>query len=320
MPAVRYVLRREHPYTGDQDLDRAFSTFGAVVIPPADGRADAPVVTLLNGITKGLDRSVPAGRALARAGVGAVLVDTPLGGSRRPASGHPGLDLAEIARRGVALDVPLARRLFDGVASDLPAVLALAADEHGLGRSRRALFGVSFGCLLSSLAFTRDGVGDRLLGAIGHPDLAAMSQGLVDGFARFSGLPPSVVSGGLRLGPIAEAAARRYGGESAVGALRFARLLSALAQGGRSLDGLDPLRFAPDVPASRPAHFVAGALDPVAPPEAVRRSAAAFATSSVEVLAGLGHGWYPGARPAGAPPFEEACGAWLVRQLADWAD
>ena len=66
--------------------------------------------------------------------------------------------------------------------------------------------------------------------------------------------------------------------------------------------------------------FWRGALDPVAPPEAVRRSAAAFAASSVEVLPGLGHGWYPGARPAGAPPFEDACGAWLVRQLADWAD
>ena len=35
--AVRYVLRREHAYTGDHDLDRAFSTFGAVVTPPVDG-------------------------------------------------------------------------------------------------------------------------------------------------------------------------------------------------------------------------------------------------------------------------------------------
>ena len=318
--ATRYLLRRDHAYTGDQDLDRAFSTFGAVVIPPVDGRADAPAVTLLNGITKGLDRSVPTGRALAQAGIGAVLIDTPLGGSRRLAGGHAGLELAEIARRGVALDVPLARRLFDGVAADLPAVLALAADAHGLGRDRRALFGVSFGCLLSSLPFARDGVGDRLLGAIGHPSLPAMAGGLVDGFSRFSGLPASVVAGGLRLGPIAEAAARRYGGESAVGALRFARMLDAMSRGGRALEGLDPLTFAPDVSADRPAHFLAGALDPVAPPDAVRQSAAAFATSSVEVLPGLGHGWYPGARPAGAPTFERACGAWLVRQLADWVD
>ena len=320
VPAVRYVLRRDHAYTGDQDLDRAFSTFGAVVIPPTDGRADAPVVTLLNGITKGLDRSVPAGRALAQAGIGAVLIDTPLGGSRRPASGHPGLDLAELARRGIALDVPLTRRLFDGVADDLPAVLALAADAHGLGHQRRALFGVSFGCLLSSLAFARDGVGDRLFGAIGHPDLPAMSRGLVDGFARFSGLPPAVIAGGLRLGPVAEVAVRRYGGESAVGALRLARMLDALGKGGRATEGLDPVSFAETVSADRPAHFLAGALDPVAPPDAVRQSAGRFATSSVEVLAGLGHGWYPGARPAGAPTFEVACGDWLVRGLSDWTE
>lgn len=317
---TRYRLRREHAYTGDEDLDRALSTFDVIVLPPADGRADAPAVSLLNGITKGMDRSVPAATALARAGAGAVMMDTPLGGVRRPASGHPGTDLAEFARRGVALDVPFAQRLFDGVASDLPVVLALAEAEHGIGAERRALFGVSFGCLLSSLAFARDGVGDRLFGAIGHPDLGAMSRGLVAGFSQFSGLPPTVLASGLRLGPVADLAARRYGGEAAVGMLRFARLLATLGRGGRALDTLDPVRFAPGVGPARPAHFLAGALDPVAPPDDVRAAAEAFATSSVEVLPGLGHGWYPGARPAGAPSFEAACGAWLVRHLADWLD
>ena len=318
LPGVRYRLRRAHAYTGDADLDAALSTFDAVVLPPTDGRSGAPAVTLLNGITKGLDRSLPAATALAQAGIGAVLFDTPLGGSRRAAGGHPGHDLAEIGRRGLALDVPFAARVFDGVAADLPAVLDLAEAEHGIGAERRALFGVSFGCLLSGLAFARDGVGDRLFGAIGHPDLGAMSRGLVSTFTRFSGLPPAVVAGGLRLGSVAEAAARRYGGEGAVGALRFARMLDALGRGGRALDGVDPLRFAPGVPAGRPAHFLAGALDPVAPPAQVEASASAFARHSVEVLPGLGHGWYPGARPPGAPTFERACGAWLVRGLADW--
>ena len=319
LPAVRYRLRREHPYTGDADLDAAFSAFDAVVIAPVGGRSDAPLVSLMNGITKGLDRSVPAARALARAGIGAVLVDTPLGGARRLGGGHAGTDLAEMARRGVALDVPLARRLFDGVAADLPAVFSFVEAEHGLGRERRALFGVSFGCLLSGLAFARDGVGDRLFGAIGHPDLPVMSRGLVSTFTRFSGLPPAVVEGGLRLGPVADAAARRYGGDQAVGAVRFARMLAALGRGGRALEGVDPVRFAGGVSTSRPAHFLAGAADPVAPPADVRASADAFATSTVTVLPGLGHGWYPSARPAGARSFEDACGAWLVEHLADWA-
>lgn len=320
LEGIRYRLRRLHSYTGHDDLDDAFSTFGAIVVPPVDGRSEAPAVTLLNGITKGVDRSVPAAVALARAGLGAVLVDTPLGGIRRPTSGHPGADLAALVRRGVAFDVPFAQAMFDGVAADLPEVLALTEAEHGLGAERRALFGVSFGCLLSSLAFARDGVGDRLFGAIGHPDLGAMARGLVDGFARFSGLPPALISTGIRLGGVADAAARRYGGDAAVGMLQFARLLHTVGRGGRALDGLDPIRFASNVPADRPAHFLAGAEDPVASPADVRQAAESFATSSVEVLPALGHGWYPGPPPPGAVSFERSCGAWLVRNLAGWTD
>ena len=321
LAATRYRLRRDHVYTGDPDLDDALSTFDALVVPPADGRSGAAAVTLLNGITKGMDRSVPAAAALARAGHGAVLFDTPLGGTRRPGSaGHPGLAVAEFSRRGAALDVPFAHRLFDGVARDLPAVLGLAESEHGLGRAgRHALFGVSFGCLLSSLAFARDGVGARLFGAIGHPDLPAMADGLLATFARFAGLPPALVAGGVRTGPVAEAAARRVGGEAAVGAVRIARLLHALRRGGRALDDLDPVRSAATVGRDRPAAFLAGALDPVAPVADVEAAASAFATSDVEVVPGLGHGWYPGGLPAGAASFERTCGAWLVRRLDDWA-
>lgn len=321
LPATRYRLRRDHPYTGDEHVDQAFATFEAIVLPPADGRTGAPAVTLLNGITKGMDRSVPAARALAERGLGAVLMDTPLGGTRRPGTGqHPGLDVADIARRGIDLDVPFARRMFEGVAADLSALFDVAAAEHGLGADgRRALFGVSFGCLLSSFAFGRDGLGERLFGAIGHPDLPAMARGLVSTFARFSGLPEAAVTGGLLLGPLADAAARRFGGEQAVGALRFARLLDTLGRGGRALDGLDPIRFAGEID-GRPVAFLAGERDPVAPPSDVRAAAAAYGAASVEVLPALGHGWYPGARPAGAPSFETACGQWLVRHLADWTD
>ena len=319
--ATRYRLYREHALTGDVDVDRAFSTFDALVVAPP-GRPDAAAVTVLNGITKGMERSVPAAAALVRAGVGAVLFDTPLGGRRRvTAAGHSGNDLVELGRRGIALDVPFTERLFAGVTADVPAVLDLADREHGLGRGgRRALFGVSFGCLLSATAFARDGVGARFFGAIGHPDLAAMSRGLLAGFTRFSGLPAAVVAGGLRLGPVAETAARRVGGEPAVGALRLARLLQTLGRGGRTVAAFDPLSFADRAGAGRPAFFLAGEADPVAPPADVRASAAAFARSEVEVVPALGHGWYPGARPAGAPSFEAACGRWLVRHLADWTD
>ncbi len=323
LPATRYRLRRDHAYTGLADLDAALSTFDALIVPPEAPRSRAAAVTLLGGITKPLAASVPAALALARGGIGAILLDTPLGGTRRPGGGgSPASALHELVQREVALDVPLVARMFDGVAHDLAAAFALGEAEHDLG-GPRALFGVSFGCLLSSFAFGRDGLGDRLIGAIGHPDLPAMARGMVETFTRFSGVPAAVISGGLRMGPLAEAAARRLGGEQAVGALRFARLLNQMGRGGRAMADLDPLVFASGGThasgETRPVAFLAGALDPVAPPEAIRASARAYANSAVEVMPALGHGWYPGAMPPGAQPFGEACGAFALRQVQDWA-
>lgn len=312
---TRYVLRREVQATGHTATDAALSTFDAVILQPA-GRdpAHTPVVTLLNGITRGLDRTLAAGAHLADRGVAAVCFDTPLGGRRTLAPTVPE-NLAALATSGVRLDLPFAHRLFDVVADDLGALLAFAAERHGMEEGvrpggRLALFGISFGCLLSAHAFGRDARGQRLLGAIGHPDVTAMARGLAQTFAQFSGVPPAVLTSGLRLGSLAEAAARRYGGDAAVGALRLARLLDALSRGG----GPDPLAFAPAVSPERPVAFLAGEADPVAPPTAVRASAARYATHAVETVPRLGHGWYP----QGGGHFQNDVNAFLRRRLSDW--
>ncbi len=312
---TRYVLRRDVQATGHDATDAALSTFDAVILLPA-GRdpASTPVVTLLNGITRGLDRTLAAGAYLADRGIAAVCFDTPLGGRRTLAPTLPD-NLAALATSGVRLDLPFAHRLFDVVADDLTALLDFAAERHGLAEGtapdgRLALFGISFGCLLSAYAFGRDARGQRLLGAIGHPDVAAMARGLAQTFAQFSGVPPAVLTSGLRLGPLAEAAARRYGGDAAVGALRLARLLDALGRGG----GPDPLGFAASVAPERPVAFLAGEADPVAPPDAVRASAARYATHAVETVPRLGHGWYP----QGGGSFQSDVNAFFARRLADW--
>lgn len=312
---TRYVLRRDHPVAGHAATDRALSTFDAVVLQPARRTPDeTPVVTLLNGITRGLDRTLAAGAHLAAHGIAAVAFDTPLGGRRTLAPSLPG-NLAAIAASGARLDLPFAHRVFGAVADDLGALLTLAAERHGLGEGirpggRLALFGISFGCLLSAYAFGRDARGARLLGAIGHPDVAGMARGLADTFVQHAGVPPAVVAGGLRLGPLAEAAARRYGGDAAVGALRLARLLDTLSRGG----GPDPLSYASRVAPERRVAFLAGADDPVAPPSAVRASAEHYPTHAVEVLPQLGHGWYP----TGGGSFQSDLNGFLLRHLADW--
>ena len=317
--ATRYTLRVPRRYTGDEAVDRALATVPAyVLVPPGVPAAEAPVVTLLQGITAPLDRSGPLVGPLLDAGFGCVLFDTPLGGSRL-AGGPRGSDLPLLARAG-PLDVAFAARLFDGVADDMDAALAVAAREHGLAQAmeengRLALFGVSFGGLLSSHAFLRRGRGRRLLIAAGHPDLPAMARGLARSFARGAGLPEPIVSALLRgapLGPLASLATARLGGEAA-GVVALATLLVRLGRDGRAVRDLNPLAAA-DRADRRPVRLLTGDADPVATPADTRAAATHFADGTAVVLPGLHHGW----RPHGPGSFTDDCLVFLRRELGDW--
>jgi hypothetical protein len=304
-------------------VDRPLSTVPALVLVPPDREpAGAPVVTLLQGITAPLDRSGPLVGPLLDAGLACVLFDTPLGGSRRLAGGPRGSDLGVLARAGTPLDVPFALRLFDGVADDLAAVLAVAAEHHGLAqataaRGRLALFGVSFGGLLSAHAFVRRGLGARLLVAAGHADLPAMARGLARSFAQWAGVPAPLVTALLRgapLGPLAAVAQARLGPEAA-GAVALAGLLVRLGRGGRAVHEVDPLAAAALVGPDRPVRFLTGAHDPVATPEEARAAAARFEDGRALVVEGLHHGW----RPNGGGMFADDCRRFLLAELGDWA-
>ena len=320
-----YRVLRPHVFSGEADLDRALSTVRVLVFAP-EGRdpADVPVVTLLQGITAPLERSGVLVAPLLDAGLGLVLFDTPLGGERRAGSGPRGSELAELGRRaGLRLDVAFARRLFDGVARDFTAALALADDRHGLAQGvavggRLALFGVSFGCLLSAFAFGRDGLGQRLVGACGHASLPGMAGGLARSTAAYAGVPEALLAPAMAAGPallpVLETAARARGGDAAVGALRLAALLARLGRGGRALGGLDPDGFASAVGPERPVSLLTGDADTVATPAAMRASAARFATHTVRVVPGLGHGW----RVRGPGTFGGDCTVQILDALADW--
>lgn len=315
-----YRLCRPHAFTGDATLDRALSTFRAVVLVPA-GRppAHTPVVTLLQGITAPLERSAPLVGPLLDAGLALVAFDTPLGGERRFGEGPRGSELAALGRHtGIRLDVAFAERLFDGVAADFEAALAVAAGRHGLEEGtapdgRLALFGVSFGCLLSAFTSGRDGRGRRLLGVCGHADLPAMARGLARSAAAWAHLPPALLTASA-LGPALEKAARRMGGDAAVGALRLAALLVRLGRGGRAVRRLDPLGWAADAGPDRPVWFLTGESDGVATPEDTRAAAACYARGEARVVPGLAHGW----RLTGPGSLADDCTALILDALADW--
>src|SRR5262249_58302287 len=84
-------------------------------------------------------------------------------------------------------------RILEAVARDIQPVLGLAGDRHGLRDSRRALFGVSLGALLTSFAFLRDGTGERLLAAIGHADLPRFARSYTPSTARWLATLPARV-------------------------------------------------------------------------------------------------------------------------------
>ncbi len=316
-----YRMLRPHVVTGDAELDRALATVRVLVFAPPNPER-AAVVTLLQGITAPLERSGALVAPLLDAGLGLVLFDTPLGGERRAGSGPRGSELAEIGRRAdLTLDVAFAQRLFDGVALDFPAALGLAAEKHGLAEGvggRLALFGVSFGCLLSSLAFGRDGVGQRLIGACGHSDLPAMARGLAQTSAQWAGVPDALIGPALVAGPallpVLERAARARGGDTAVGVLRLAVLLARLGRGGKAVQAFNPVTFADRVAPDRPVCFLTGDADTVATPDETRAAAARYATNAFRLAPGLGHGW----RVRGPGSFSGDCTALILEALADW--
>lgn len=319
--AVRYTVRRRVAYTGDAALDAALGTFSVLVLVP-EGRplARVPVVTLLHGITAPVSRSAGLVGPLVDAGFAAVLFDMPLAGERRLSRGpgrNPSRDLAALAP--LDLTPAFARSLFGGVAGDLKAALDLVAMRHGLAETRRgrtALFGVSFGGLLSAHAFVFRDVGARLLIASGHADLPRMARGLAESVAGGVGVPLGV----LETLPNAalEGLARQFGGAAGLGALKLARLLVALGEGGPAAQGLDPLERAASV--TRPVRFMTGALDRVATPEAARAAAARFPDGAARVVPGLGHGWVPAGAQGGPPSFPHAVTDFVLDALADWRE
>ena len=188
-----------------------------------------------------------------------------------------------------------------------------AAASVEVPTSRAVRFGASFGCLLSAFTFGRDGRGRRLLGACGHADLPAMARGLARSAAAWANLPPALLTASA-LGPALEGAARRMGGDAAVGALRLAALLVRLGRGGRAVRRLDPLTWAGDVGPDRPVWFLTGEADGVATPADTRAAAARYARGEARVVPGLAHGW----RHAGPGPFADDCTGLILEALADW--
>jgi len=296
-------------FTGDALADERQSVYPVAVFRP-EGRP-----THLTPVVVGLQRMAAPYRwnaflvpTLLAMGLACVLFDTPLAGERSLARCHNGDVLAELlplAERGVVLRSGLVPLLMEAVARDLRTVLALVRDRHGLADDRVALFGVSLGVLLSSLAFARDGVGARLLGALGHADLRRFARSYAP---RFTALAASLPG---RL--LARLAAQWFGPKVRT-AVDFLGVLRDLGSARTGALEADLMRYADRVGAGRRVRFLVGQDDRLVRPEDAAACAARIADGASYAVPGLGHG-----QSCFGPSFVEHVRFFVGTQLGDWS-
>jgi pimeloyl-ACP methyl ester carboxylesterase len=239
-------------------------------------------------------------------GIACVLFDTPLAGERSLARTFNGDILSELfplSKQRAALNASLVHRLMNVVARDLRTVLYIAREKHGLRNRRVALFGVSLGTLLSSFAFMRDGIGERLLGTLGHADLTRFAKSYTPRFARLLVFPP-----GLFLGRLATLCL----GRRARAGIDFLAALCELASGRTHTDA-NPMTFAERVSGERRVRFLAGIDDNLVKPDEAIACARQFPNGECFTVPGLGHGV-----SRFGPSFVEHVRTFVGTQLADW--
>jgi hypothetical protein len=242
-------------------------------------------------------------------GIAVALFDTPLAGERGLARTFSGLvqnEIAPLLDRRILLDTQLLLRIFSCVARDIRLVRDFCRDRYNLTDSRLALFGVSMGVLQSAFAFTTDGIGERLLGAIGHADLQTFAKSW--GNLMLADLAASP------LGFLAEALLGKFLPElkSVVPVLRMVKHLKDPDEYGRACN---PMTYIDRVKPLRRVRFLVGDHDPLAKIADAKACATRFPDGACYAVPGMGHG-----TSHFGPLFIDHVRYFLATQLGDWRD
>jgi pimeloyl-ACP methyl ester carboxylesterase len=300
-PGDRYWINAPYEFTGVPAVDERLSGYPVAVFrPPGRPAPETPVVVGLNGMAapyQWLGFIVPT---LLDLGIACVLFETPFAGERSLVRGYSGDILRELEgflEHRVPITAAVVLRLVQGVAEDFGTVLRLVEDRYGLTDTRRALFGVSLGTLLSAFAFLRDGIGDRLLGTIGHADLRRFALSYTPPSHRLlSNIPAGILS--------------RFAGPKVTAGLAFLRVLNELATGRGHAHAINPMTYLDRIGEGRRVRFLVGQDDPVVKPADAVECARRFPDGECIVVPGLGHG---------DDRFAEHVRDFLIVQLGDWS-
>jgi hypothetical protein len=301
----RYWVHHPVGYTRHSLVEQRLSGYPVAVFQPAGRPAhQTPVVVGLQGMAAPYQWNAFLLPTLLDMGIACVLFDIPLAGERSLARNHLGDPISEVTallEHSVALETAFVPWLMQTVARDFATVFHLIEERHDLGDARRALFGVSLGTLLSSYAFMRDGIGQRLLGTIGHAELPLFAHSYAPA------LTPWLCS--LPLRKLARFLTLLTGRKAISARADFLVVLNELRAGGEHGQSANPMRFLNRVGRSRRVRFLVGADDPLVNPDDARTCAARFPDGACYVVPGLGHG---------GDGFVEHARYYVATQLGDW--
>jgi len=304
----RYWVHHPFPFSGNTVVDERLAGYPVAVFQPHGRPAhETPVVLALQGMAAPYQWNAFLVPTLLDMGIACTLFDTPFAGERSLARNHRGDVVSEIIplrEQQVPLRANLVLSLMAVAARDFQTVLHLLLEQHGLKDGRLALFGVSLGTLLAAFAFTRDGLGGRLLGTLGHADLRRFARSYTPRFTPLLASPPGRLLGrlaGLWFGPLVPAA------------LDFLTVLRDLCAGGECCTAADPMTFVDRVGPDRRVRFLVGQDDPLVRPDDAAACARRFADGACYSVPGLGHG-----QSRDGPTFVEHVRTFVGTQLGDW--
>lgn len=304
----RYWIHEPFTFTGIADTDERLSGFPvAIFLPPNRPTSEAPLVIGLQGMCAPYGWNAFIVPTLTQMGIAVALFDTPLAGERSLVGTFSGLvqnEIAPLLNRRIPFNTQLLLQIFSCTTRDIGLVRDLCRDRYNLTDNRLALFGVSMGVLQSAFAFTTHGIGERLLGTIGHADLKTFAKSWGNSI-----LPDLAAS---PLGKVAEVLLGPFQPEvkCMVPVLRMAKHLKHPDEYGRACN---PMTYVDKVEPSRRVRFLVGECDRLVNVTHAQACANQFPDGACYVVPGMGHG-----TSNGGLSFTDHVRYFLATQLGDW--
>lgn len=304
----RHWIHEPFTFTGVPDIDERLSGFPvAIFLPQNRPPQETPLVIGLQGMCAPYGLNAFIVPTLTQMGIAVALFDTPLAGERslvRTFSAIVQNEIQPLCDRNIPFDSKLILQMFRCTGRDIGLVRDLCRDRYNLTDNRLALFGVSMGVLQTAFAFTANGIGERLLGTIGHANLQS--------FAKSWGTPILAYLATSPLGKLAEVLLEKIQPDlkSIIPVLRLSKSLQYPDEYARACN---PMTYIDRVNPSRRVRFLIGEGDGLVNIKDAKACAKRFPDGECYVVPGMGHGTHKF-----GPLFVDHVRYFLATQLGDW--